>query len=174
MKIRKSVTKGIVFVLVFFSFFLFQGCGNLGKENVDSSNNLIQENSKEVFVSSSHVPNSSTKKENSLLYFSNDVSVVKVLHSNGGGQKSWNMDKKDIPQFREWVLSLQFKHQNFEKGESPGDSNGGDAYNFRISNDAQLNFTYIDIGNNNHYIEFEGKWYLITTHERIPDFLYND
>ena len=106
--------------------------------------------------------------------FSNDVSVVKVLHSNGGGQKSWNMDKKDIPQFREWVLSLQFKHQNFEKGESPGDSNGGDAYNFRISNDAQLNFTYIDIGNNNHYIEFEGKWYLITTHERIPDFLYND
>ena len=49
-----------------------------------------------------------------------------------------------------------------------------DAYNFRISNDAQLNFTYIDIGNNNHYIEFEGKWYLITTHERIPDFLYND
>ena len=107
-------------------------------------------------VSSSHVPNSSTKKENSLLYFSNDVSVVKVLHSNGSGQKSWNMD------------------QNFEKGESPGDSNGGDAYNFRISNDAQLNFTYIDIGNNNHYIEFEGKWYLITTHERIPDFLYND
>ena len=91
MKIRKSVTKGIVFVLVFFSFFLFQGCGNLGKENVDSSNNLIQENSKEVLVSSSHVPNSSTKKENSLLYFSNDVSVVKVLHSNGGGQKSWNM-----------------------------------------------------------------------------------
>ena len=53
MKIRKSVTKGIVFVLVFFSFFLFQGCGNLGKENVDSSNNLIQENSKEVLVSSS-------------------------------------------------------------------------------------------------------------------------
>ena len=49
-----------------------------------------------------------------------------------------------------------------------------DAYNFRISNDAQFNFTYIDIGNNNHYIEFEGKWYLITTHERIPDFLYND
>ena len=48
MKIRKSVTKGIVFVLVFFSFFLFQGCGNLGKENVDSSNNLIQENAKEV------------------------------------------------------------------------------------------------------------------------------
>ena len=95
MKIRKSVTKGIVFVLVFFSFFLFQGCGNFGKENVDSSNNLIQENSKEVLVSSSHVPNSSTKKENSLLYFSNDVSVVKVLHSNGGGQKSWNMDKKD-------------------------------------------------------------------------------
>lgn len=71
-------------------------------------------------VSSSHVPNSSTKKENSLLYFSNDVSVVKVLHSNGGGQKSWNMDKKDIPQFREWVLSLQFKHQNFEKDEHLG------------------------------------------------------
>ena len=170
MKIRKSLTKGRVFVLVFFSFFLFQGC----------SNNLIQETSKEVLVSSSHVPNSSTKKENSLLYFSNDVSVVKVLHSNGSGQKSWNMDKKDIPQFREWVLSLQFKHQNFEKGESPGDSNAmnksitQDAYNFRISNDAQLNFTYIDIGNNNHYIEFEGKWYLITTHERIPDFLYND
>ena len=115
MKIRKSLTKGRVFVLVFFSFFLFQGCGNFGKGNVDSSNNLIQETSKEVLVSSSHVPNSSTKKENSLLYFSNDVSVVKVLHSNGSGQKSWNMDKKDIPQFREWVLSLQFKHQNFEK-----------------------------------------------------------
>ena len=49
-----------------------------------------------------------------------------------------------------------------------------DDYNFRISNNAQLNFTYIDIDKNNHYIEFEGKWYLITTHERIPDFLYND
>ena len=69
MKIRKSVTKGIVFVLVFFSFFLFQGCGNLGKENVDSSNNLIQENSKEVLVSSSHVPNSSTKMKINVFFF---------------------------------------------------------------------------------------------------------
>lgn len=97
-----------------------------------------------------------------------------ISHSNGGGQNSWNLDKTDIPQFREWVLSLQLEDQNFEKGESPGDYNGGDTYAFQITSDTPLNFTYMDIGNNNHYIEINGKWYLITNHNSMPDFLYDN
>lgn len=166
MKIRKSAMKGRLFVLILFSAFLFQGCGNSDIENVVLSKNLSQEKSKEGPVTSSSI-----KKEDTLLHFFKDVSEVKVTHSNGGGQKSWNMDKKDIPQFREWALSLQVEHQNFEKGESPGEINGVDAYTFCASNDTEANFVYIDIGNNNHYIKFEGKWYLITNHESIPDFL---
>ena len=99
--------------------------------------------------------------------------MIKVSHSNCGGQNSWNLDKKDIPQFKEWVLSLQLEYQNFEKGEAPGDYNGGDAYAFQITSDTPLNFTYMDNGNNNHYIEIKGKWYLITNHNSMPDFLYD-
>lgn len=154
---------------VFFSAFLFQGCGKADLENVVSSNQVVQENSNENCVTSS--PTKKDKEKDSLLYFSNDVSIIEVSHSNSGGQNSWRMDKKDIPQFREWVLSLQLEHQNFKKDESPGDHNGGDTYAFQISSDTPLNFTYMDIGDNNHYIEIKGKWYLITNNDNMPDFL---
>ena len=67
MKIRKRDINGIMFVLVFFSAFLFQGCGNSGLENVDTSNNVIQESQKENSVTSS--PTKKDKKKDSLLYF---------------------------------------------------------------------------------------------------------
>lgn len=168
MKFRKRNVSCIIVVFVLFSAFLLQGCGNAGLENVDSRNSFVPENSEE---------NSSTKKDkkkDSLLYFSNDVSIIKVTHSNGGGQNSWNLNKKDIQQFREWALSLQLEHQNFEKGESPEDYNGGDAYDFQISGDTPLSFTYMDIGDNNGYIEIKGKWYFITNHSSIPDILYDN
>lgn len=154
MKIRKRDINGIMFVLVLFSAFLFQGCGNSnsGLENVDSSNNVIQ--------------------GDSLLYFSDDVSIIKVTRFNCGGHDSWNLNKEDIPQFREWVLSLQLEYQNFEEGESPGDYNGGDGYDFQITGDTPLNFTYVDIGDDNPYILFEGEWYIVTNNSSLPDFLY--
>lgn len=167
MKIRKRHINGIMFVSVLFSAFMFQGCGNVGLENVGSSNNLVQQNSKENSATGSPT----NQKKNSLLYFSKDVSIIKVSHSNCGGQESWEMDKKLIPQFREWALSLQLDYQNFEKGESPGEYNGGDTYSFKISSDIPLNFTYMDIGDDNYYIEIKGKWYLITNHNSMPDFL---
>jgi hypothetical protein len=172
MKIRKRNISWILFVLILFSAFLFQGCGNAGLDKVNSSNSLIQKNSKENLQTST--PVLEYKEKDSLLYFSNNVSGIKISHSNGGGQNSWNLNKKDIPQFREWVLSLQLEYQSFEKGQSPGDYNGGDVYGFEISGDIPLNFTYVDIGDDNHYIELKGKWYLITNYDGIPDILYND
>lgn len=169
MKIRKRDINGIMFVLVLFAAFLFQGCGNPGLENADSNNNVIQENSKENSVTSSP-----TKKEDSLLYFSNDVSIIKVTYYDYYGVDSWNLNKEDIPQFREWVLSLQLECKNFEKGESPRDYNGEDAYDFQITGSTPLNFTFMDIGDNTPYIEIEGKWYRITNHISLPDFLYDN
>lgn len=169
MKITEIVTKGRLFVLLLCSVLLCQGCGNSGTENMDSSNNLSQENLKE---NSSTI--SSTKGKDSLLHFSEDVSVIKVSRSNSGGQKSWNMDKKDISQFRDWVLSLQLEYQNLDKDKLPGDVNGGDAWTFQISDEDSLTFTYMDIGNSNCYMEINGKWYLITNYENIPDFLYHE
>lgn len=172
MKIRKRNISGILFFLFLFSVFLFQGCGNVGLGKVNSVNSLTQKNSKENLPTST--PSKKDKEKDSLLYFSNNVSKIKISHSNGGGQNSWNLNKKDIPQFREWVLSLQLERQSFEKGHSPGDYNGGDVYGFQISGDIPLTFTYIDIGDNNHYIEIRGKWYLITNYNGIPDILYNN
>jgi hypothetical protein len=172
MKNRKRNISGFLFVLILFSVFLFQGCGNTGLDKVNSSNSLTQKNSKENLTTST--PTIKDKEKDSLLYFSNNVSGVKISHSNGGGQNSWSLNKKDIPQFREWVLSLQLEQQSFEKGQLPGDYNGGDVYGFEISGDIPLNFTYVDIGDDNHYIELKGKWYLITNYDGIPDILYND
>lgn len=49
---------------VLFSAFLFQGCGNAGLENVDSSNDLVQENSNENSVTSSPTKKDKEKEDN--------------------------------------------------------------------------------------------------------------
>lgn len=54
----------LLMVFVFFSAFLFQGCGNAGLENVDSSNHVVQENSKENSVTSSPTKKDNEKKNN--------------------------------------------------------------------------------------------------------------
>lgn len=54
----------LLMVFVFFSAFLFQGCGNASLENVDSSNHVVQENSKENSVTSSPTKKDNEKKNN--------------------------------------------------------------------------------------------------------------
>ena len=105
---------------------MLQGCNRGGSNDVES--NKIQKSTEENLESSS--PNKKDQNEESLLYFSDQVSTIRVTHSNSGGQDSWAMDENDIPKFREWALSLQLESQNFRKGESTGEYNGGDALSF--------------------------------------------
>lgn len=167
MKIRKRVTNGFMVVLVLSSLLMLQGCNSGGSNDVEL--NKIQESTEENLESNSLAEKD--QNEESLLYFSDHVSTIKVTHSNSGGQDSWEMDEKDIPQFREWALSLQLESQNFGKGESPGEYNGGDAYSFEVSGDTSLNFTYMDIGDGNYYICIKDKWYLVANHVNIPEIL---
>lgn len=167
MKIRKRVMDGFIFVLVLSSLLLFQGC-NSGESN-DVESNEIRESAEENIETAS--PAEKDQNKESLLDFSDDISTIHVTHSSGGGQDSWEMDKKDIPQFREWTLSLQLESQNFAEGESPGEYNGGDAYSFEVSGDTPLNFTYMDIGDGNYYIRIKDQWYLIANHINLPEIL---
>ena len=172
-----------VFILcgVLTAFFL-QGCGNTDLQSVNSNgkviNGVTEESIKEspktgIFGDEFTTNKSSTINEdkNSPLYFSEEISSISVKHSNGGGQKSWDLQKESYMKFRKWVMSLQLKQKKFKEGEKPGDYNGGDAYSFEIVCGSLLKFTYIDMGDGNKYIEKSGKWYIVINHEELPDFI---
>ena len=60
--------------------------------------------------------------------FSENVTKVDVTHFTGGRTTTWSVEGTDIDSLREWYNTLSYRYREFEKGQSPGDSNGGEVY----------------------------------------------
>ena len=50
---------------------------------------------------------------------------------------------KELENIKEWISGLQYEEVAFEQGQTPGDNDGGEVYDFVISSEDTINFSYI-------------------------------
>lgn len=84
---------------------------------------------------------------------------VDVLHYVSGQEEKWTIDDKaDINHLLEWFSNLSLELKQFNEGNSPGDSDGGEVYMFASENDE---FSYVRNGPNDCYILYNAQWYQV-------------
>ena len=93
--------------------------------------------------------------------FSENVTKVDVTHFMGGKTTTWSVEGTDIDPLREWYNTLSYRYREFEKGQSPGDSDGGEVYTFDFTGGEWPGFSYVINGQNDCYIQSEGKWFVV-------------
>ena len=100
--------------------------------------------------------------------FSENVTKVDVTHFIGGRTTTWSVEGTDIDLPREWYNNLSYRHRAFEKGQSPGDSDGGEVYTFVFTGVEWPGFSYVINGENDCYIQSEGNWFAVTNPSMPP------
>lgn len=85
---------------------------------------------------------------------------------NGGWVEPRELSQTEIEDLSAWVSQLSLIHKPFEKGNSPGDLNGGTAYTFNF-NGNETSFSWVDIGTE-QYIHYENEWYEIIDTSGTP------
>ena len=100
------------------------------------------------------------------------LSVVCILALYGCGWNSQievaSVEGTDIDPLREWYNTLSYRYREFEKGQSPGDSNGGEVYTFVFTGVEWPGFSYVINGENDCYIQSEGNWFIVTNPSMPP------
>lgn len=98
--------------------------------------------------------------------FGIDVSDIRTLErAYGGGVEVITLSDNDKSALSEWLGGLKFKHRTYPVGETPGDSDGGEAYCFTFS-DGEL--SYINNGMNDRFLLFDSEWYELIDPEGFP------
>ena len=92
---------------------------------------------------------------------SESVTKIDVTHFIGGKTTTWSVEGTDIDLLREWYNNLSYRYREFEKGQSPGDSDGGEVYTFDFTEGEWSGFSYVINGQNDCYIQSEGNWFVV-------------
>jgi len=100
--------------------------------------------------------------------FSENITKVDVTHFIGGRTTTWSVEGTDIDSLREWYNTLSYRYREFEKGHSPGESNGGEVYTFVFTGGEWPGFSYVIGGENDCYIQSEGNWFAVTNPSMPP------
>ena len=100
--------------------------------------------------------------------FSENVTKVDVTQFIGVRTTTWCVEGTDIDSLREWYNTLSYRYREFEKGQSPGDSNGGEVYTFVFTGGEWPGFSYVINGENDCYIQSEGNWFIVTNPSMPP------
>ena len=85
---------------------------------------------------------------------------------NGGLVEPRELLQTEIEDLNTWVSQLSLIHKTFEKGNSPGDLNGGTVYTFNFNGD-ETSFSWVDIGTE-QYIHYGNEWYEIIDNSDAP------
>ena len=97
-----------------------------------------------------------------------DISVINITHTVGGQSTKFTLEGDSLDDLRAWVADLQYKHQVYTKGNSPGDIDGGEVYSFEMAEDDYPGFSYIINGVNNCYLLIEDEWYSVSNPSNPP------
>ena len=62
----------------------------------------------------------------------------------------------------------QASRHNTDKGQSPGDTDGGEIYEFVLTEGDYPGFTYVINGPNDCYLLIEGEWFVVTNPTNPP------
>ena len=97
-----------------------------------------------------------------------DVTIINITHIVGGQSTKFTVEGDSLDDLRVWVADLQYKHQTYTKGNSPGDKDGGEVYSFEMPEGDYPEFSYIINGKNNCYLLIESEWYSVSNPSNPP------
>ena len=101
-------------------------------------------------------------------YIDEDVTSVDITHHVAGETTQWEAVGEEVDHLRDWATELQYKLIEFEEGQFPGDSNGGETYDFALTEGDYPGFSYIINGADNCYLLIEGYWYSVENPSNPP------
>lgn len=91
-----------------------------------------------------------------------DVTEANVTHVLSGQTSEWSISGNDLLLLKEWVSSLQCEKRIMSKGNTPGDTEGGEAYSFTFNGKPDLDFSYVINGEKDCYLLFGSTWYSVS------------
>ena len=97
-----------------------------------------------------------------------DITVINITHIIGGQNTKFTVEGDSLDGLRVWIADLQYKHQTYTEGNSPGDVDGGEVYSFEIAEGDYPEFSYIINGKNNCYSLIESEWYSVSNPSNPP------
>lgn len=95
-----------------------------------------------------------------------DVSDIREAeHAHCAQVKQLSLTDEEKTALSEWLGGLTFEHRSYPIGEAPGDSDGGEAYTFELS-DGEL--SYVNNGMDDRFLLYGGDWYALIDPEEFP------
>lgn len=94
-------------------------------------------------------------------YIGNSVTSVDITHHVGGETVQWIAQGEDVDSLRDWASKLEYEIIEFEDGQSPGDSDGGEVYDFVLTEGGYPGFSYVINGTEDCYLLIEGYWFSV-------------
>ena len=101
-------------------------------------------------------------------YIGSYVTEVNVSHILSGQLQEWTVTGEQLVDLREWADGLNYEHRTYADGQSPGDTNGGEVYDFVLTEGDYPGFTYVINGPDDCYLVIEGEWFVVTNPSDPP------
>lgn len=101
-------------------------------------------------------------------YIGDSVTTVDITHHISGKSTQWTAEGEDVESLRNWAAKLEYKFFEFEEGQSPGDSDGGEIYDFVLTEGGYPGFSYVINGTEDCYLLIEGYWFSVKNPSEPP------
>ena len=101
-------------------------------------------------------------------YIGDYVTTVDVTHVLSGQLQECKIPGEQLIALRTWANELKYEHRTYEKGQSPGDTDGGEIYEFVLTEGDYPGFTYVINGPNDCHLLIEGEWFVVTNPTNPP------
>lgn len=102
------------------------------------------------------------------VYIGDEVTKVDITHYISGRSTEWAAEGEDVDDLRDWVSKLEYELFAFEEGQSPGDGDGGEVYDFTLTEGDCPGFSYVINGPEDCYLLIEGNWYSVSNPSDPP------
>lgn len=102
------------------------------------------------------------------VYIGESVTTVDITHYIGGKSAQWVAEGQEVDALRNWVSKLEYEILEFEEGQSPGDSNGGEVYIFVLTEGSCPGFSYVINGSDDCYLLVERDWFSVRNPSNPP------
>ncbi len=101
-------------------------------------------------------------------YIGDYVTTIQITHYIGGQETKWTANGDAVAALREWANALRYEIAEFEEGSTPGDSDGGEVWDFVLTEGDYPGFSYIINGTEECYLLIESYWYVVTNPSNPP------
>ena len=95
-------------------------------------------------------------------YIGSYVSKVDVTHILSGQSQEWTVDGEQLDALRAWAHGLKYEHKTYADGQSPGDTDGGEIYDFVLTEGDYPGFAYVINGPDDCHLVIEGEWFSVS------------